>query len=134
MVAYDPRSGEILLFGGQTGRTSHARDLWSFDGETWTEVPASNLPSGRRWGASGIDADGHWMIFGGTDERESLSDLWRYDPTTRSFERLELPSTPAPRAGAAHAFVPALDGLVLFGGFDAALFGALTDGWLLRFP
>lgn len=133
MMVYDPLEDRVLLFGGQTGRTSHAQDLWSFDGDTWTELPVAEAPRGRRWGSSGIDEQGTWLIFGGTDERVSFADLWRFDPASRSFTQLELEDPPSGRAGAAHSFVPELDALVVFGGLDMEVFGALTDGWMLGY-
>lgn len=133
MMVYDATRGRTLLFGGQTGRNSHANDVWGFDGESWQPITVDLAPPARRWGSSGIDALGQWLIFGGTDERESMKDLWRFDPSTEQFEELSLRDGPMARAGAAHSFLEDRQALFVFGGFESATFAAHEDGWVLGF-
>ncbi len=107
----DP-SGRLWLFGGYgfTGKGSFGElnDLWRFDPATseWTWVSGSNtlgqagvygtkglaapenVPGARGAGASWIDADGKFWLFGGSGYDSvgyypgTLNDLWKFDPAT----------------------------------------------------
>jgi len=94
------------MFGGQSvdasGRLTFLNDLWKWDGQFWTWLGGSNMPSasgvygqkgvadpanmpgarvdGQCWG----DNDGHFWVYGGLGYAGSgtygeLSDLWKFD-------------------------------------------------------
>lgn len=128
-LVFDADGDRLLMFGGQIGATSHLADVWSFEGTEWRPLSLDPGPAPRRWASSALDGRGGWLIFGGTDERESFDDLWRLDLGGLAWRRLDGVGAPRGRAGAAHVGVPELDALVLFGGFDAASTAALDDGW-----
>jgi hypothetical protein len=53
--AFDPQSGEVLLFGGILKTGQPANDTWASDGSTWHEVDA-----GRGGPAGGAGSDMAW--------------------------------------------------------------------------
>ena len=46
MVAYDPVSRKVVLFGG-LGSTGYLNDTWTFDGANWTRVTPPVTPPAR---------------------------------------------------------------------------------------
>src|ERR1700704_997407 len=55
MVAYDPVSRKVVLFGGLDSST-YLNDTWTFDGVTWTHETTAVAPPGRVVGAMAFDA------------------------------------------------------------------------------
>ena len=45
-MTYDPASGKVIMFGGDSG-TTYLNDTWSFDGTTWTEIATQSAPPCR---------------------------------------------------------------------------------------
>ena len=95
----------LWLFGGMgydiSGTFGRLNDLWKFDGTNWTWISGSdsvdqhgvygtmgaaehsNVPGGRFSGASWVDDNGNFWLFGGRGFDESgfkfLNDLWKFD-------------------------------------------------------
>ena len=107
-------SGNFWLFGGvgydSTGGAGNLNDLWRYSPSTqeWTWISggngvnaagvygtqrtasASNAPGARYSARSWIDSSGNLWLFGGvgydsTGGLGSLSDLWRYSPSTNEW-------------------------------------------------
>lgn len=101
-------SGVFWMFGGigrdSNGNLGNLGDLWKFNGQDWVWVTGPNTkdpsgiygtkhvessgsrPGGRRVGASWVDQNGNFWIFGGFGVISGLTgylnDLWRYRPST----------------------------------------------------
>jgi hypothetical protein len=94
---------------------------------TWDDLnlTAPGAPAARSDAASGTDANGNLVVFGGLDAGGGhLGDTWVFDGTTW-YEQTGLATSPSARDGATMAW----DGfrLVLFGGRDAT--GMVNDVW-----
>ncbi len=80
-LAYDPASGQVILFGGFTG-TSYLGDTWAYDSaaNTWTKLrPPGGSPAARDGGSLVYDPDtGRLLLFGGLGIDGQLSDIWAY--------------------------------------------------------
>ena len=68
-MAYDPSTGNVVLFGGDcwnsdTG-TVPCRDTWEWDGHDWAQVSPANSPPARRFGGMAFDSNGNALLFGG---------------------------------------------------------------------
>ena len=122
-MAYDPASGQVILFGGETVDGDVFGDTWAYDpaSNTWTELdPAGDLPSPRSGHAMVYDSLGARMIlFGGWGGDFGLDDTWAYDPAANTWTEL----TPAgDRPPGRDAFSMAYDSftgrVVMFGGWD----------------
>jgi len=87
LIAYDPARARTFLYGGRLGGVfSYAvsRDLWEWDGATWTEVPLPGLaPAGR--GALAYDgAQKRLVLCDGEDLFEHRPDMpWLAAPDWR---------------------------------------------------
>jgi hypothetical protein len=70
-------------------------DVWRFDGETvsWTEVPTTQPPPGRRYAWSALGPDDDTFVFGlGSDSptgQSLLGDLWRLSLASGTWQRLD---------------------------------------------
>lgn len=117
-MAWADRDGNLWLFGGYginaVGEIADMNDLWKYDLSTneWTWVSGSdtgnqfgaygtkgvasagNIPGGRVWGVTWMDAQGDLWLFGGAGAGASttsncsgcqLNDLWKYDPSTNEW-------------------------------------------------
>jgi PKD repeat protein len=133
---YDPHGGGILLFGGAEpgpGAGVLANDTWTFTGGTWrlASTPCPSTDSvcdvGARSDASlAYDANrsvNGSILFGGCVSTPACTTLdnqtWRFNDTSSQWQRQSLtPAVGAPSArfGAAMAYDPDLQALVLFGG------------------
>ncbi len=83
-MAYDAVSQQVVLSGGQSGTASSSvvRDVWQWNGTTWTERAASPAPAARRETALTYDRDrGRVVLYGGlTDSAYPWrSDTWEWD-------------------------------------------------------
>lgn len=97
-VAVDPRTGNVLLFGGlrvdnvttpgtgnnpptQTQVQVYADDFWQWDGTNWSPVTYPRVPYARENGGLAWDPSTQMMVlFGGYAGQQYLSDLWTLTP------------------------------------------------------
>jgi len=131
-IAYDPVDGYVVLFGGTGGDTSTLQDTWTYANGTWTNITdsASNPPPARSDAAFAYDPfDGYLVLFGGYGQVNLLSDTWGF--VGGQWHQLQPNVRPAARMGAGLVFDSALNRLVLFGGWSAAIQGRslLNDTW-----
>ena len=86
-MAYDPASGQLILFGGGQGAGSYMNDTWAWNGSTWTQVddatdPActdtcTGSPSARTGAVMAFDPTlGKLVLFGGIT---GTNDTWTWD-------------------------------------------------------
>ena len=129
----------LLLYGGLHDGVESS-GVWLFNGTSWGELgttadPAASAtddprPLGRAQAAVAFDPARHLLyVFGGARQGAYLADLWVLELATTTWHRLALAGGPVGRAGAAVAWDPVLDRMMLFGGRGDA--GLLSDGWTL---
>jgi N-acetylneuraminic acid mutarotase len=77
-ASLDGSTGRWYLFGGDTS-AGPASDVWAYDAvaETWSrlDAPAAEAPAAR-FSADVAPAGGGFYLFGGTNRRAELDDLW----------------------------------------------------------
>ena len=128
-MAYDAARSRTIVFGGNDAQ-QYFDDTWLWDGTSWTLVPTLVAPRAR------VDAamayDGHRqrvVMFGGTIRGPALdqpgADTWEWDGTT--WTQVSPAHSPPARTGAAIAYDPLRDAIVLFGG--NAQTGNVGDTW-----
>jgi hypothetical protein len=85
--AYDPRSGNTLMFGGEcSGGFCHRVDMWSWDGASWTQLHPKNVPT---------DGPGLLAFYPATQQMIYLArdrTTWNWDGGNWSQLRIEGPS------------------------------------------
>lgn len=141
-MVYDPTGDRLLLFGGRDPESGAAfGDLWQLSlagTPTWSELATGgDAPSPRAdAGVCFDDSRGILVVFGGADESGVLfdSDLYQVDlrQANPAWSRWSpVGDTPSPRSNLVLCDVPALDGLVVFGGNDGS--GDLADAYRLSY-
>lgn len=81
MIAYDPQSGQVILFGGAADRGSLG-DLWAWSGALWIRLSASGPPP-RNSGVVAYDSKRRRLVlFGGRNSPSTFHDTWEWDRVT----------------------------------------------------
>ena len=127
-MAYDPATGEMVLFGGLGSSGLPVGDTWIYSGTTWTQQFPTTSPPARESASMAYDpATGEMVLFGGlAGTNGELADTWTYNGTTWTQQT---PATSPPaRYGASMAFDPATGQMVLFGGTNG-IGSFLADTW-----
>lgn len=132
VMAHDSARGEIVLFGGNnSSQLYEGTDTWTFSAGQWLpKTPTAFPPSRIQSTMAEHPGSGTLVLFGGFDRfgegTGELGDTWTWDGTT--WTRLDPPTSPSPRYGAAMATDPVTGDVVLFGGFGPEG-GYLADTW-----
>lgn len=83
-------TGNIVLFGGDTGGFSPSGETWAYDGTTWSQPSVSGAPGGRA-GAEMVYADalGQYVMYGGLNTSffggASLDQTWLFEPISGAW-------------------------------------------------
>ena len=127
-MAYDPATGNMVLFGGGGSKAAYLGDTWTWSGTAWTKMtPASSATA--RYGAS-MDYDplaGTMVLFGGSGGAAYLSDTWTWSGST--WSKLTASKTPEGRYSASMAFDTGTEDMVLSGGAGTTF--SYADTWSL---
>jgi hypothetical protein len=132
-TAYDSTTGTTYLFGG----SSSLSDLWAFrmngNTGTWTSVAASGGPVG--YGASMVldPVRRKLVVFGGATGAGAHAQLYWFDLVSGSWNGplVAAGTPPAPRAGAAAAYDPIRDRMIIQGGRSGST--VRKDAFALQF-
>ncbi len=128
-MAYDAKTGDVVLFGGLNG-SSFLNDTWIWDGTSWSqEKNLTTSPSARDGASMAYDAQtGDVVLFGGSDNSGVLDDTWIWDGTSWTQEK-NLTMSPPARDGASMAYDAQTGNVVLFGGQNSSGFPGGTWIW-----
>jgi hypothetical protein len=67
-AAYDTASGQLLVFGGDTGHNVFLNTIWTWTGTDWTQLSPAASPPPRAYGAMTFDgATGQVVLFTGSE-------------------------------------------------------------------
>jgi hypothetical protein len=120
-MAYDAKTGDVVLFGGSGGPRS---DTWSWSGGRWRQLATPATP-GRFNSVAAYDAArGQIVRATGWNGRERVRETWGFDGRGWSLESSE---GPAPRNHSAIVYDSVRARLVLFGGHDGTM--VFGDVW-----
>lgn len=145
---WDPILKKTVIYGGLGRLTSQDRitrydDMWTFDGNGWTQLkPASGTP-GMRYGALvGVDPrTNHTILFGGLrvdtvppvppstvpgQVQVYASETWEWDGT--AWTKRTTDGNPPARENGGLTFDPTLNVMVMYGGYAGTY---LSDMWTL---
>lgn len=120
-MAYDVKSGKIIMFGGVDSEFNCLDDTWSYDAlaNEWTELVTSSAPAARSGLALAYDGQSEQVIlFGGIDSQLSCyNDTWALDAVAGTWTELQPDGdVPSARGRVSMVYVPTADKLILFGG------------------
>ena len=123
-MAYDPVTGHVLMFGGDTGAFPNpsTNQTWRYDGVTWTQLAPTASPTGKLGIQLVHDSNrGVFVMYGGSNTSAfggaSVNQTWEFDgaqwlsgavpgPGARSFSKM--------------VYDPSRRRAVLFGGYNGA--------------
>ena len=121
-LAYHAAMGRIVLFGGSiSSRFDAGNDLWSWDGERWTQIRAlgPQPPAMFDHGMAYDEARGRVVVVGGCQDFELCTpiqkNVWEFDGE-RWYEIVPEGPVPAPRRSMLAIYDPRLQETVVFGG------------------
>ena len=137
MMAYDPDTRTVVLFGG-VGAATLFQDTWSWNGVTWTPMsPAASPPALQDAGMTYDPIHHQVVLFGGQDsggvsdpycdsQSSRCNGTWTWDGTTWTEHT---PATvPCVRDQGLLAFDPVTQKVLLFGGFHDDPYAACPTG------
>ncbi len=125
----DLNTGNMVVFGGSIGTSSHLQDQWEFDGNDWQQV-ASQTPPGLRARvcAQHVITNGATIAFGGHEGPLPLtpsSETWVF---SGGAWRQDMRPGPTERTNMASAYDLIRDRVVVFGGYHPNQ-GNRSDTW-----
>ena len=89
-MAYDPATGQMVLFGGMGIGGSYLDDTWTWNGTTWTQQYPATSPSAREFASMAYDpATGQLVLFSGDSSTAA--------PSTTPGPGTALPGCSSPR-------------------------------------
>ena len=128
-MAFDPVSGQIVLFGGCDAGGCDLADTWTWTGDGWIELTPAHSPTGRSSAAMVSDrSHDQILLFGGFSGGRGLADTWLWKDGDW-VEAAVQPSPPA-RLLAGVAYDESSESVVLYGGFSSGPeFAMRSDTW-----
>lgn len=140
---FDPTLKKTVIYGGLGRASSNDRvtrfsDMWTFDGNGWTELKPNGGTPGQRYGAQVVvdPNTNHVLLFGGlrldhdakgNELQVYANDLWDWDGS--KWTKLEQTTVPPQRENGGFAYDPLRNELVMFGGYSGFY---LSDLWSFR--
>lgn len=122
-MAYDAKSRNVVLYGGWDG-FGFLRDTWLWNGTAWTEVSADGAPPARQLPVMFYDPNQQKVFLyagiGRPDDEsriERYQDMWSFDG--RKWTEILDVTLPPTRYGAAAAYDPTRNRVIMFGGKNA---------------
>jgi hypothetical protein len=120
-MAYDPDTGQLVLFGGASS-DGQTNDTWTWNGSDWTQLFPATSPSSRNHSSMAFDPNlGELVLFSGYPLAD---DTWAWNGT--DWTQLSPSSSPPERYAASMTTDPTSAQAVLFGGIGSNTFG---DTW-----
>ncbi|HEY5924301.1 MAG TPA: kelch repeat-containing protein [Kofleriaceae bacterium] len=143
-LAYDDGRGRAVLFGGSNRAIPSAPftafgDTWTWDGSAWTSSTPAISPTARRLAALAYDRRASRVVlFGGGVEPAPMGafsvhdDTWLWDGS--AWTQAQPATKPPPREGAAMAYDPIRQRVVMYGGLTGStsqltMAQLLADTW-----
>jgi hypothetical protein len=128
-MAYDAATRSVVLFGGDNGASVDYSDTWTWNGATWTQRFPAAAPLARQCGSVAYDGTlGAVVLFGGFAGSwpNSLDDTWAWNGA--DWVQAKPATVPPNRYSAGMTYVPAVKGLVMFGGLSSG--PGRQDTWI----
>ncbi|MDP1828045.1 MAG: hypothetical protein Q8L48_32520 [Archangium sp.] len=129
MLATDPTSGRVFMFGGHVSISTYAglAETWVYDGTGWDQLPGVQPPGRDRAAFAYEPVRKKLVLFGGYPAASSvnnpLGDTWEFDVTSLAWSQgaagMAPLRSPSPRQLSHAAALPGMNRLVLFGGMTS---------------
>ncbi|WP_458120688.1 S-layer homology domain-containing protein [Paenibacillus sp. Z6-24] len=128
LMAYDPTTGNVLMFGGYVGGSvNQLNDTWMWNGTNWQQLSPATVPGRRSGGGMAYDPISQRIImFGGDSPTGVIGDTWAW--TGSNWQQLNPAHTPTPRGTPYMATDQTRNNIVLFGGYTPD--GQSSETWI----
>jgi hypothetical protein len=139
-MAYDPATGQTVLFGGITcdSNVTFLADTWIWDGTNWNQVTPANSPPAHAFSAMAFDPSTQRLtLFGGVDAnaanvQSATNDSWEWDGS--NWQQLSPAQSPGNLLWASVTEYPPGAGVLVFGGQQDNPGRDVSDTWILGPP
>jgi len=127
MMAYNPSTGQVVLFGGEDSSGNTLNDTWVWDGTNWAQQAPATSPAAREDGMMAYDpSSGGVVLFGGfTHPTQYLNDTWVWNGS--NWTEQSPATSPSAREAGGMATDTVNGRALLFGGTDGS--GVMGDTW-----
>jgi hypothetical protein len=121
-MVYDFFNDVMILFGGNNGvNVLGDTYVYSFSGNSWTNMNPSNPPPDREKHDMAFDDIAHHVIlFGGNNKIVAFNDTWTYSISLNDWIEMSPSDSPSPRYGHSMVYDSSEGVAVLFGGSSGA--------------
>jgi hypothetical protein len=140
-MAYDPATGQLVLFGGYNTTNGYLSDTWTWNGTTWAQQSPVTSPLARNGASMAYDtATSQMILFGGNNSGTYYNDTWYWTGSTwvqvsdASDPGCTTACTSSPSGRTLYplAYDTSSAQMVLFGGQISG--GVTGDTWLMGAP
>lgn len=132
-MTYDPVTGNVLMFGGDTGAfpSPASNQTWSYNGSTWTQLTPTASPTGKIGIQLVHDSNrGVFVMFGSLNTSAfggaSVNQTWEFDGTT--WTQVFPTTTPGGLGLYGACFDSVRNKVVLYGGVANSMFPIAANG------
>ncbi len=136
-ATFDAARRRMMVGGGMLASSNLARDLWEWDGATWTNhTPPVPAPAPRVTRLVGTTTPGRALLFGGNTGTSLLNDVWELSGHSW-LNRTPATGSPSARAVTGLAFDSMRGRLVAVGSatsFEVWEWNVLAGTWTNRTP
>ena len=130
-LAYDPASGQLVLFGGIDSGGNSLSATWVWTGTNWISQSPASSPPARHGATLGYDPSTDQLIlFGGSDTSGITpmpSNTWAWDGT--NWTQLAPSTSPPPLYAATMDWDSSTGQLILFGGTTNGTYDGTNETW-----
>ena len=140
-MSFDSENRKIILFGGFEQSGSITDDTWVYDilNNTWEEMNPKIKPAAR-YGHTMVydEKNKKTLLFGGSNNNQSMNDIWTYDLANDNWTELNVINPPDPRYLHSKVYFQDTLNIILFGGMrsdkiylhDLWAFNTSTNEWI----
>jgi hypothetical protein len=122
----DPVTGNLMMYGGNTGTPTYYDDLWTWNGSNWSQVSTALTGSGRTGAFVATMSNGTTVIFGGF-ENNVVNDTHVWNGTTCVAKS---PATVPPARGFGGCAATSTGAALIYGGTNRLSNVNQSDCWL----
>jgi hypothetical protein len=132
-MVYDPDSGYVILYGGQTGEwnppENFNHETWLFDPEknVWTEVTPEVSPGGSVGGSMTYDSNAKRIILSVISDDLTELQTWAYETESNTWTRLA--NGPLNMLGQRIVYDAESDRTIMFGGIEMTKYKFIDETW-----
>ena len=132
-VAYDPMTGNVLMFGGDTGAfpSPASNQTWSYNGSTWTQLTPTASPTGKIGIELVYDSNrGVFVMYGSMNTSAfggaSVNQTWEFNGAT--WTQVFPTTTPGGLGLYGACYDSVRSKVVLYGGVSNSMFPIAANG------